>query len=187
MANVSIAAASSTECRAVAQIHVDAWRVAYDGIVPSDYLAALSVEQRETMWRTAVERGTPRVLVAKTAEDVVGWIAYGRSRDDVSGPDVGEIWAIYVAPTFWSTGVGRALWEAARRDLHEQGYRSVTLWVIRDNARAIRFYERSGFVIEADSAKEFELGGAQLTEVRLVARAAGAPVSPIHRFPAKQT
>jgi ribosomal protein S18 acetylase RimI-like enzyme len=175
MANVCIAAASSTDCRAVAQIHVDAWRVAYAGIVPSEYLAALSVDQREAMWRTAVERGTPKVLVARTNEDVVGWIAYGRCRDDGSGPDVGEIWAIYAAPTAWSTGVGRALWEAARRDLQEQGYRSVTLWVIRDNARAIRFYERSAFAIEADSAKEFELGGAQITEVRLVARIAGAP------------
>jgi ribosomal protein S18 acetylase RimI-like enzyme len=175
MANVSVAAASSTDCRAIAQIHVDAWRVAYDGIVPSDYLAALSVDQRETAWRTAVERGTPSVLVARTGEDVVGWIAYGRCRDVGSGPDVGEIWAIYVAPTAWSTGVGRALWEAARRDLEEQGYRSVTLWVIRDNARAIRFYERSGFAIEAVSAKELELGGAQITEVRLVAPVVCAP------------
>lgn len=175
MANVCIAAASSVDCRTVAQIHVDAWRVAYDGIVPSEYLAGLSVDQREALWRAAVERGTPRVLVAKTNEDVVGWIAYGRSRDGGSGPDVGEIWAIYAAPTAWSTGVGRALWDAARRDLREQGYRSVTLWVIRDNARAIRFYERSGFAIEADSAKGFELGGAQITEVRLVARIAGAP------------
>lgn len=174
MANVSIAAASSADCRTVAQIHVDAWRVAYDGIVPSDYLAALSVDQREAMWRTAVERGTPRVLVVRTGEDVVGWIAYGHCRDEGSGPEIGEIWAIYAAPTAWSTGVGRALWDAARRDLQEQGYRSVTLWVIRENARAIRFYERSGFAIEANSAKEFELGGAQLTEMRLVAKIAGA-------------
>jgi ribosomal protein S18 acetylase RimI-like enzyme len=175
MANVSIAVASSSDCRAIAQIHVDAWRAAYDGIVPSDYLAALSVDQRETMWCTAVERGTPRVLVARMDGDVVGWIAYGRCRDDGSGPDVGEIWAIYAAPTLWSTGVGRALWDAARRDLQEQGYRSVTLWVIRDNARAIRFYERSGFAVEANSAKEFELGGAQITELKLVARIHGAP------------
>jgi ribosomal protein S18 acetylase RimI-like enzyme len=67
------------------------------------------------------------------------------------------------------------LWKAACRDLQEQGFRSVTLWVIRDNARAIRFYERSGFAIEADSAKEFELGGAQITELRLVARISSAP------------
>ena len=175
MTKVGVSAASPEDCRAVAQIHVDAWRVAYAGIVPSDYLAALSVDQRETMWRTAVERGTPSVLVAKTDQEVVGWIAYGRCRDDGTGPEVGEVWAIYVAPAAWSTGVGRALWEVARRNLQVQGYLSVTLWVIRDNARALRFYERSGFVIEANSAKEFALGGAQITEVRLVARIAGAP------------
>lgn len=175
MANVNIAAATSTDCRAVAQIHVDAWRAAYVGMVPSDYLAALSVDQRETTWRAAFERGTPRILVARTMGDVVGWVAYGRCRDDGAGPDVGEIWAIYVAPTAWSNGVGQALWMAACRDLQEQGYRSVTLWVMRDNARAIRFYERSGFAIEDDSAKQFELGGAQITEVRLVATIADRP------------
>ena len=175
MSDVTVAAASPENCRAVAQIHVDAWRAAYDGIVPSDYLATLSVDQREIMWRTAVERGTPRVLVARTDESVVGWVAYGPCRDDGAGPDVGEIWAIYVAPTAWSTGIGRTLWKAACRDLQEQNCRSVTLWVIRGNARAIRFYERCGFAIEADSAKEFELGGAQITEVRLVAKIAGLP------------
>ena len=174
MADVSIAAATPSDCRAVAQIHVDAWRAAYVGMVPADYLASLSVDQRETMWRATVERGEPRVLVARTAGDVVGWISYGRCRDDGAASEVGEIWAIYVAPAAWSSGVGQALWKAASRDLRDQGYRSVTLWVIRDNARAIRFYERSGFTIQHDSAKEFELGGAQITEVRLVA-AIGAP------------
>jgi len=81
----------------------------------------------------------------------------------------------YVAPQAWSTGVGRALWEAAYRNLRKEGYGSVTLWVIRDNARAIRFYQLAGFAIEAESAKEFDLGGAQISEVRLVARIAGAP------------
>lgn len=175
MANVNIAAATLTDCRAIAQIHVDAWRAAYVGMVPSDYLAALSVDQGETSWRAAVERGTPRVLVARTAGDVVGWVAYGRCRDNGAGLDVGEIWAIYVAPTAWSNGVGHALWGVAERDLQQRGYRSVTLWVIRDNARAIRFYERSGFAVEDDSAKEFELGGAKITEVRLVASIAGRP------------
>jgi ribosomal protein S18 acetylase RimI-like enzyme len=174
MADVSIAAAMPTDCRAVAQVHVDAWRAAYVGMVPADYLASLSVDQRETMWRATVERGAPRVLVARIAADVVGWIAYGRSRDEGAAAEVGEIWALYVAPNAWSSGVGQALWKAASRDLQEQGCRYVTLWVIRDNARAIRFYERSGFTIQHDSAKMFELGGAEVIEVRLVA-AIGAP------------
>lgn len=175
MTNVRVVNASAADCRTVAQIHVDAWRVAYEGIVPSDYLAALSVEQREAMWRTAVERGSPRVLVARVEEAVAGWIAYERCRDEGAGPDVGEIWAIYVTPVAWSTGIGRALWGAAQRDLRDQGYRSVTLWVIRENARAVRFYQRAGFAIEAESAQEFELNGASIKEVRLFAGISDTP------------
>jgi len=40
------------------------------------------------------------------------------------------------------------------------------------NARAIRFYERAGFVAEPGSHKQFELGGTMLDEVRYVFRVA---------------
>ena len=46
--------------------------------------------------------------------------------------------------------------------------RSVSLWVIDRNERARRFYCAAGFNVEAESEKEFELGGAKLREVRMV-------------------
>jgi ribosomal protein S18 acetylase RimI-like enzyme len=41
--------------------------------------------------------------------------------------------------------------------------------VLADNARAIAFYTKAGFLAEPDSAKEFELGGQTLKEVRFIA------------------
>ena len=49
-----------------------------------------------------------------------------------------------------------------------QEYKSVSMWVIAGNERAIRFYERAGFVVEPESRKFFELGGATLEELRYV-------------------
>jgi hypothetical protein len=43
----------------------------------------------------------------------------------------------------------------------------VTVWVLKDNARALAFYHSSGFVIDAGAEKTDELGGAALVEVRL--------------------
>lgn len=58
----------------------------------------------------------------------------------------GELYALYVTPAWWSAGVGRALMDAVLAALREAGYVSAVLWVLVDNARARRFYERAGFV-----------------------------------------
>jgi ribosomal protein S18 acetylase RimI-like enzyme len=166
MADVRIDPATLADCRAVAQIHVDAWRAAYAGILSDEFLAALSVDQRETMWHDAVRRGSPAVLVARVAGHITGWVAFGSSRDEGAPADRGEVWAIYVAPPAWSLGVGRSLLAAAIQALAQGGYREASLWVMRDNARALRFYRQAGLTEEAGSGKYFELGGHRLEEVR---------------------
>jgi GNAT superfamily N-acetyltransferase len=57
----------------------------------------------------------------------------------------GELYALYLAPAWWSAGVGRALTETVLASLWEDGYRRVVLWVLTGNARARRFYQRAGF------------------------------------------
>ena len=37
------------DARDIAEIHVRTWQAAYPGLVPADYLAALSVERYEVM------------------------------------------------------------------------------------------------------------------------------------------
>jgi putative acetyltransferase len=51
---------------------------------------------------------------------------------------------IVVAPESWSTGLAETLLEEARR-LSPDG---LTLHVNKDNTRALRFYEKHGFVIQ---------------------------------------
>jgi ribosomal protein S18 acetylase RimI-like enzyme len=160
--------ASSEDFRAVAELHVACWRRAYEGIIPSAYLASLSVERREDSWHQVLREGHSELLLAWVGESLAGFVSYGPSRDDDAPPNRGEIWAIYVAPSAWSTGVGTALWQAARRQLRELGHSTVSLWVIAGNERAIRFYLSAGFRAEPDSEKTFEIGGRELREVRLV-------------------
>ena len=90
MAEIVIAPAQLDECRDVARIHVDAWRAAYAGIVDPAYLADLSIERREAMWRQSVESGRPHLLVAKRAARIMGWVALGACRDDDAPPARGD-------------------------------------------------------------------------------------------------
>jgi ribosomal protein S18 acetylase RimI-like enzyme len=166
---MQICFASIEDARAIAEIHVAAWRAAYAGIVPADFLAGLSVEKRESYWREQIPLGHQKIVVAKLEARVVGWIAYGASRDDDADSGAAEIWAIYVSPEFWSAGVGRALWLYSQSHLATEGYRSVSLWVLAANSRAINFYRKVGFAPDPSGKKEFEIEGTRLQEVRYVA------------------
>jgi ribosomal protein S18 acetylase RimI-like enzyme len=77
---------------------------------------------------------------------------------------VGELYAIYVSPASWSTGAGRALMEAVLTSLKADGYPRVVLWVLAENARARKFYERAGFT--PDGATNILAGLGGVLEVR---------------------
>ena len=165
---MDIEPAASQDCRSVAEVHVESWQHAYRGILPEPYLASLSVAERESTWRRMVERDSSHLLLARHVGQVVGFIAFGPSRDEGAPTDQAEVWALYVKADFWSSGAGRLLWLAALQRMLAQEYKSVSLWVIVGNERAIRFYERAGFAVEPRSRKSFELGGATLEELRYV-------------------
>ncbi|HLJ30121.1 MAG TPA: GNAT family N-acetyltransferase [Candidatus Angelobacter sp.] len=161
-----IRSATPVDARAIATIHVEAWRAAYRGIVPDEYLDSLSIDGRESAWRQNLLTADTSTWVAQESDAIVGWISAGPSRDTDAGTSAGEIWAVYVAPGCWGKGVGRSLCVQAERHLRTEGFIAVTLWVLKDNERAVKFYQSNGFVLDIGATKEIERGGKTLSEVR---------------------
>ncbi len=125
------------EIRGKAYVHWRAWHEAYPGLVSRDYLDKLTLEKCEEM----AYRWTEGLLVAKDGDRVVGFIGCGDRGQEA--PGIGEIFALYVLPGYCGTGVGRRLMEAGLERLKD--YPEICLWVLKGNARAIRFYEKFGF------------------------------------------
>lgn len=143
---------------AVARLHVAVWQAAYRGLLPDAFLDAISIERRAAMWRQIVERHASPALVAEQDGRIVGFVVGGRSRDEDAHVGVtAEITAIYVAPDRWNSGAGAQLMQAALAVLRNQGFQEVTLWVLRDNERARRFYELAGF--EPDGGEKVDAQG----------------------------
>jgi len=163
---MEITRAVATDCAAIARVQVRSWQAAYADILPADYLATLSVEKREVMWREFVTRGSAELLIARDGGCIVGFVACGRCRDDGAATGRAEIWAIYVMPSHWSQGIGARLWGQALRRLQDLGYDSVSVWVLVDNTRAVGFYESLKLEADADSLKEVEIGGQAVKEIR---------------------
>jgi ribosomal protein S18 acetylase RimI-like enzyme len=167
MTSYTVRPAVAADARAIAEIHVASWQVAYRGLMPDEHLASLTVAKRETFWRDAIEYAEPQVHLALDGGTPVGFVALDRSRDPKTPATTGEIWALYVAPAHWGQGAGLALWDAAREACEEEGFTVVTLWVLLRNDRALRFYELAGFKRELPSARTIPVGGVRLEEIRL--------------------
>jgi len=119
---------------------------------------------RRSRWRTR-HRGTgtqPPTLVAERNGEILGFVAVGASRDP--GTD-GELFAIYVHPDHWGTGVGHALIEAGEAELRRLGHKDSILWVLDDNPRARRFYELAGWSPDGE-ARDIRIFGFDVSEVR---------------------
>jgi GNAT superfamily N-acetyltransferase len=86
------------------------------------------------------------------------------SRDEDATEDTCEVTAIYVAPSAWRAGTGRALLSAALDEVRQSDWREVTLWVFAANAGARAFYDGFGFV--PDGAETHHQPSGQ-TEIRL--------------------
>lgn len=158
--------ATPDDARTIARLNVEGWRGAYRELLPAEYLDAMSVDDLEHAWRQAIAQGHSEFWILERDSEPVGYIILGASRDDdLDHSTTGELYAIYVLREHWDTGAGRALIAQAEERLRHGGYNHAVLWVLEQNERARRFYERAGWT--ADGArKEIELAGAQHTELR---------------------
>lgn len=103
-------------------------------------------------------------LVADDDGELAGFTAFGISRDEDVGSEVGEIWSFFVAVGRWRGGVGRRLMAAALDDLRRSGYAEATVWSFDANVRANAFYEAHGFT--RDGTERREQVWASILEVR---------------------
>ena len=149
----------------VARVHVRSWQVAYRDLLPDDYLRSLRPEDRAARYTFGASRPEqPATILAVVDGAIHGFATTGPARDtDAMG--WGEVYALYVAPEAFGTGLGRALMAEARRRLTTRGFTEAVLWVLADNPQAIRFYRADGW--QPDGRREtFELGGIFVAEVR---------------------
>ncbi|MFI6943599.1 GNAT family N-acetyltransferase [Streptomyces sp. NPDC050418] len=159
------------DIEAVAEIRVRGWQFAYRGMMPQEYLDALSVEEDVSARREQWGEHRPRLvrLVVERAGRVIGFAGFGPARDEDLAEGAREVFAIYVRPEEIATGAGRALMTEALDRCRAAGAPVVSLWVLEQNARARRFYERAGFCADGTSAG-FDVDGVSVPEVRYVRR-----------------
>jgi ribosomal protein S18 acetylase RimI-like enzyme len=156
--------ATLDDVHGIARVHIDTWRTTYVDIVPTEYLAGLSYEQRESRWRENLSsQGDGNfTLVADADGSVVGFAGGGPERNSIPGYD-GELYGLYVLAAYQRQGIGRELTLTVARRLAADGFKAMILWVLKDNLKACAFYETVGGMPVGE--KTITIGGAELIEV----------------------
>ena len=158
----TVRAAGIDDAAAIARVHVVTWRSAYRGLLPADFLDALSEERYEERWRRTIDDGNSAVFVGEDDHGVVAFASGGRERAGEDGFG-GELYAIYVLPDAQGRGHGRGLVRAVAAGLGKMGLTDMIVWVLHDNSSARGFYERLGGVYVRE--QPITIGSAALREV----------------------
>ncbi|NUT31866.1 MAG: GNAT family N-acetyltransferase [Hamadaea sp.] len=148
---------TAADVDAVVAVHMSGWRTAYKGIIADEILNGLDPAawtaryHRELELRAAGEAPWQTLVCLDEAGEPQGHVNFGPWRADPDGidPDIGEILSIYVAEHVYGRGHAAALLEAALEALPQ---REVRLWVLEENHRARRFYEKHG--LRPDGTRE---------------------------------
>lgn len=149
---------------AISNIYERSWKYAYRGIVPDAYLDGIPAGQ----WVPRLSQQGRSSLVALYDGRIAGTASFAPARME-SMEGYGEVISLYVLPEAMDKGVGYELLKSAVAGLRGQGFSAVYLWVLEDNTRARRFYERFGFE-SSGAVRSDNIGGKVLREVQYVLR-----------------
>jgi len=143
---------------------VAAWRSAYPGILPPEYLSGMSSRRQAALWRAtildggsghatfvAIASGTDSVGGPWQPPQIAGFASGGRRRGGAR--DEGEIETLYVLDDYREQGLGRRLMRAVSAHLNAIGCRSVRLWVLRDNPSRWFYQHLGGRLVEEQAIR----------------------------------
>lgn len=147
------------DAKGIAKVQVDSWQTTYQGIVPAEFLAGMSYEDREQKWKNSIPEQA--VFVAVEGEEVVGFSIGGPERTGNYPAYQGELYAIYILEEYQGKGIGKALVKAVVEQLVMQNISSMTVCALAENP-ACRFYEKLGG--KKIDTIEMELAGKTLAE-----------------------
>lgn len=157
----SVYLAEPDDAPALALIHEDAWRHAYQGVIPHVQLSRMIARRGPGWWQKALHNGIDALLLDFDGEPVA-YATVGRSRLKGTAYS-GEIFELYVLPDYQGVGLGSRLFRVARKRLSERAHSAFCVWALADNDMACAFYKRMGGQIISEGYEEF--GGTALRKV----------------------
>ncbi len=143
----------------ISEIYEKSWKYAYKDIIPQSFLDSIPSGR----WAGKINKNGMNSLIMILNGKIIGTAGLCRSRWERFS-DHGEIVSIYFLPEYMGKGYGTLLLKRCIVELNRLGFDKILLWVLEDNAKARKFYEKNGFVL-TDEYMTDNIGGKELREV----------------------
>ncbi len=150
---ICIRHASENDAPQISEIHETSWRLAYQGMLPHLALEKSIARRGPGWWQSQLQRSRS-TLVLEMHGEIGGYATIGRNRV-TKLPYHGEIYELYMKPTYQGLGLGSRLFNAARRTLESRDASNMIVWALKDNSAACRFYEGLGGRPVAEQNEKF--------------------------------
>ena len=150
---IDLRPAQASDAPSIAEVHDEAWRLAYRGVIPGRELERMITRRGAAWWESAIRRGS-RIVLLTVAGSVAGYGSFGRNRAPAIGVG-GEIYELYIKPEYQGLGFGKRLFVACRNALDERNLPGLAVWALTDNHSACAFYRALGGVAVARGSENF--------------------------------
>ncbi|MBU3084941.1 GNAT family N-acetyltransferase [Acinetobacter seifertii] len=137
--DTDIRIATFKDALSIAEVHVQAWKETYTGMVKQEILDELNVLDKEQLWKE-ISRSLNHKLFIYTENGVVKGFLDGYLNPE---NNVAEILAFYLLKEVQKQGVGRELFQKFYQCALNQGYAFIRLEVFNKNPSRF-FYEKMG-------------------------------------------
>ena len=137
----------------LSEINVFAWRTAYRGIIPDEYLfkERSVITTAENMARRL---NAPGFEIDIFNDGIIKGFAIHHPEEDGDIENACDLMALYVEPQFQGQGIGGKLIRSVEVQARERHLETMIVWTLEKNGRAIGFYEKQGY--SRDGKREYK-------------------------------
>jgi ribosomal protein S18 acetylase RimI-like enzyme len=167
MESFKIRRAEVKDAEDIARVRLTGWRQSYKGMMPDELLGKLDIAADAQRLRAAFADPENKSLrfVVELEGKIVGMGACGKARE---GADArcGEVYAIYLLEEAKGQGIGRNFMREMVEVLKANGFESLQVRVLENNAPARKFYEKLGGRVAGKGI--FKYDGFEMADVTYV-------------------
>lgn len=160
---VEVKHATRDDMKALAVIQTSSWKGAFKDILNKDTLERYTdLEKCQMMLEKVYDSKRGFFYIGYYKGKPCAELFWCEGKEMIESA---EIVALHSIPECWGHGVGKEIIDKAIDEIKAKGYKNIYLWVFEENIRAIKFYEKEGFVLDGENhVSDFD----EAVEVRYV-------------------
>ncbi|CAM2076950.1 MAG: GNAT family N-acetyltransferase [uncultured Clostridium sp.] len=151
---MEIRIASYEDCRSLALLKRIVWETTYRGIYPDEKIDKYDVDLNENKFKNMIKEQSQRLFVILSDSKIIGYISCGKIMRafDKHTHDIG---LLYLLKEYQGKGIGRQMFEFAKKELKNQGITEFIVSCNKYNIPAQQFYKKmGGQIIKIDEDNE---------------------------------